>query len=154
MSVSVQTEDFDVSLELARLRDGNASVGAVVSFVGTVRDVSGGETLSLMELEHYPGMTEKSLEEIVQEAKARWPILAARMIHRVGALAPMDQIVLVAVAARHRADAFLACEFMMDSLKTRAPFWKREVTSSGSHWVPAKASDIRAEERWTREEGA
>lgn len=151
MSVSVQTGDFDVSVELARLRDGKAGVGAVVSFVGTVRDMSAGEAVSMMELEHYPGMTEKSLQQIVEEAKGRWPVLAARIIHRVGKLAPMEQIVLVAVAAAHRADAFSACEFIMDCLKTRAPFWKTEATAFGSHWVEAKASDTEAAKRWQKE---
>ncbi|WAW09657.1 molybdenum cofactor biosynthesis protein MoaE [Oxalobacter vibrioformis] len=152
MSVSVQTGDFDVSVELARLRDGNASIGAVVSFVGTVRDLSDGETVSMMELEHYPGMTEKSLQQIVEEAKERWPVLAARIIHRVGKLEPMAQIVLVAVAASHRADAFSACEFMMDCLKTRAPFWKKETTAVGSRWVDAKAADTSAAKRWQKED--
>lgn len=154
MSVSIQTADFDVSLELARLRDGNASVGAVVSFIGTVRDISADQAVLHMELEHYPGMTEKALADIIGQAKSRWPILAVRMIHRVGPLKPTDQIVLVAVAAKHRAEAFAACEFMMDSLKTRAPFWKKEATPSGSHWVDAKESDRLAAEKWQQEEEA
>lgn len=154
MSVSVQTGDFDVSVELASLRDGNAGVGAVVSFVGTVRDMSAGEAVLMMELEHYPGMTEKALQQIVEEANGRWPFLAARIIHRVGKLYPMEQIVLVAVAAAHRADAFSACEFMMDCLKTRAPFWKKETTASGARWVDAKASDTEAAKRWKKEGAA
>jgi Molybdopterin converting factor, large subunit len=154
MSVSVQTGDFDVSVELARLRDGNAGVGAVASFVGIVRDMSDGEAVFMMELEHYPGMTEKSLQQIVGEAKERWSVLAVRIIHRVGKLEPAEQVVLVAVAASHRADAFSACEFMMDCLKTRAPFWKKEVTASGSRWVDARASDAMAAKRWQKEDAA
>jgi len=150
MSVSVQIEDFDISTELARLRGGNAGIGAIVSFVGTVRDMNDGETVSMMELEHYPGMTEKSLADMVAQAKQRWPILAARVIHRVGPLCPMDQIVLVAVAARHRAEAFSACEFIMDFLKTQAPFWKKEVSEAGSCWVAEKESDRLAAEKWRK----
>ena len=150
MSISVQTEDFDVSEELLRLRAGNAGVGAVVSFVGTVRDISTDETVLAMELEHYPGMTEKALAGIVEQAKQHWPLLAARIIHRVGTLKPMDQVVLVAVATAHRAEAFSACEFMMDSLKVSAPFWKREETVSGLHWVDAKEIDTRAAENWLK----
>ncbi|MDR0933658.1 MAG: molybdopterin synthase catalytic subunit MoaE [Burkholderiaceae bacterium] len=148
MSVSVQSGDFDVSEELARLRAGNARVGAVVSFVGTVRDLSEGEDVSLMELEHYPGMTEKALAAIIAEAKARWPLLGVRVIHRVGPLKPADQIVLVAVAAAHRREAFLACEYIMDYLKTEAPFWKKETLPSGARWTEAKDSDNAAAERW------
>jgi len=154
MSVSVQTADFDVSQELVRFRDGNAGVGAVVSFVGTVRDMSAGETVFTMELEHYPGMTEKALGQIVAEAKTRWPVLATRIIHRIGSLSPTDQIVLVAVATVHRADAFAACQFIIDVLKTRVPFWKREETPSGSRWLEAKESDIRKEQKWQKEEAA
>jgi len=154
MSVSVQTEDFDVSGELASLRAGNAGVGAVVSFVGTVRDISADETVSMMELEHYPGMTEKALADIVAQARQRWPLLAVRIVHRVGPLKPMDQIVLVAVAAAHRAEAFSACEFMLDCLKVSAPIWKREETASGSRWVGAREADTRAAERWGKGEAA
>ncbi|MDL2284533.1 molybdenum cofactor biosynthesis protein MoaE [Oxalobacter sp. OttesenSCG-928-P03] len=154
MSVSVQTRDFDVSIELARLRDGNAGVGAVVSFVGTVRDISDGNAVSLMELEHYPGMTEKALAGIVEKTKARWTLEGVRVIHRIGPLAPADQIVLVAVAAGHRADAFAACEFIMDHLKTEAPFWKKETTASGGFWVDAKESDRLAAEKWLNEDSA
>jgi molybdopterin synthase catalytic subunit len=151
MSVSVQTEDFDVSRELARLREGNTRIGAVVSFIGTVRDISGDEPVSMMSLEHYPGMTEAQLADIITEAKKRWPVFAARIVHRVSVLYPTDQIVLVAVAAGHRGEAFAACEFIMDCLKTQAPFWKSETTPSGTCWVDAKESDSKAAQRWQQE---
>lgn len=154
MSVSVQTGDFDVSAELARLRGGNARIGAVVSFIGTVRDTYADETVFAMGLEHYPGMTEKTLADIVEKARQRWPVLAVRVIHRVGKLRPTDQIVLVAVAAAHRAEAFSACEFIMDCLKTQAPLWKKEETASGSHWVDAKKSDSQTMEKWQERNGA
>lgn len=146
--VRVQTEDFDLSTEVACLRAARPDVGAVVAFVGTVRDVNQGDTVSTMTLEHYPGMTEKALEEIRAQAHARWPIENSLIIHRVGPLAPQDQIVLVAVAARHRGDAFQAAEFMMDYLKTRAPFWKKEATPEGSRWVDARETDQAAAARW------
>jgi molybdopterin synthase catalytic subunit len=148
MSVSVQKEDFDVSKELASIRSQNAKVGAVVSFVGTVREIGENEVISRMELEHYPGMTEKVLENIVEQAKKRWELQGVRIIHRIGELKPMDQIVLVAVAAAHRAEAFLACEFMMDFLKVQVPIWKREFAESGSRWVSAKEGEEHLAEKW------
>ena len=148
MSVSVQTGDFDVGAEIARLRRGNPKVGAVASFVGVVRDLNEGERVAEMTLEHYPGMTEKALEKIVAEAKARWDLYDVRVIHRVGTLKPADQIVLVVVTSAHRGEAFQACEFLMDYLKTRAPFWKREVTPEGGRWVEARTADDSAAERW------
>jgi len=151
MTVRVQTADFDVAREIAALRAGDARVGAVASFIGTVRDVNDAVAVSTMTLEHYPGMTEKSLEAIVAEARARFDILDALVIHRVGALQPTDQIVLVAVTSAHRGDAFDACRFVMDYLKTRAPFWKKEVTPSGERWVEARSSDDEAAARWSGE---
>ncbi|HQN65206.1 MAG TPA: molybdopterin synthase catalytic subunit MoaE [Methylophilus sp.] len=148
MSVSVQTEDFDVGLEVAKIRKTHADAGAVVCFVGQVRDINNGDQIGGMTLEHYPGMTEKSLQTIEQEARKRWNILEATVIHRVGTLKPQDQIVLVAVASAHRGDAFQACEFMMDYLKTQAPFWKKEQTEQGDRWVEAKTSDDEAQVRW------
>jgi molybdopterin synthase catalytic subunit len=148
MPVRVQTEDFDVSRELAALRGGDARVGAVAAFVGTVRDVNDAASVATMTLEHYPGMTEKALAAIVDEAKARWDILDALVIHRVGELGPTDQIVLAAVTSAHRSEAFAACEFLMDYLKTRAPFWKKEQTPDGARWVDARASDDEAAARW------
>jgi molybdopterin synthase catalytic subunit len=150
--VSIQTADFDVSAELAALRAGDHGVGAVCCFVGTVRDCnpsnSGVETVAAMELEHYPGMTEKSIEAMAQAAFARFDILGARVIHRVGLLAPPDQIVLVAVTSAHRGQSFQACEFLMDYLKTQAPFWKKETTPGGARWVDARVSDDAALARW------
>ena len=147
--VSIQTEDFDVSTELAALRAGDGRVGAVCSFVGTVREhPAAGSTLSHMELEHYPGMTEKSIEAMVQEAFRRFDIFGARVIHRVGLLQPLDQIVLVAVTSAHRGQSFQACEFLMDYLKTQAPFWKKEQTPQGARWVDARVSDDAALARW------
>lgn len=148
MPVRVQTTDFDVGAELAALRAGDPRVGAVASFIGTVRDLNDGSGVSTMTLEHYPGMTEKALEAIVVEARQRWDVLAVLIIHRVGELAPTDQIVLVAVTSAHRGEAFAACEFVMDYLKTRAPFWKKEVTPDGSRWVEARDSDDQAAARW------
>jgi len=150
MSVRVQQEDFDLSAEVAALRAGQPSVGAVAAFVGLVRDMNEGSGVSEMALEHYPGMTEKALEAIVAEAQARWDILGARIIHRVGTLQPCDQIVLVAVSSAHRGEAFAACEFIMDYLKTRAPFWKREVTPAGARWVDARETDDSAAARWEK----
>lgn len=148
MVVRVQEADFDVGAELVALRQGNRQIGALASFVGLVRDVNEGVGVSEMTLEHYPGMTEKALATIVSEAGQRWPIIDALVIHRVGRLLPTDQIVLVAVAGSHRGDVFAACQFIMDYLKTRAPFWKREVTSEGARWVDARAADDQAAERW------
>ena len=146
--VSIQTEDFDLSGEVAALRQGNGGVGAVCSFVGTVRDRNAGDAVASMELEHYPGMTEKSIEAMVDEAFARFDILAARVVHRVGLLQPLDQIVLVAVASAHRGESFAACEFLMDYLKTQAPFWKKEATTEGARWVDARVADDAALARW------
>ena len=151
MTVRVQTADFDVAREIAALRAGDARVGAVASFIGTVRDVNDAAAVSTMTLEHYPGMTEKALEAIVAEARARFDILDALVIHRVGALQPTDQIVLVAVTSAHRGDAFDACRFVMDYLKTRAPFWKKEATANGARWVDARVSDDAAAARWERD---
>ncbi|MPZ41999.1 MAG: molybdopterin synthase catalytic subunit MoaE [Betaproteobacteria bacterium] len=148
MSVRVQSEDFDAGAEIARMRRGNPKIGAVAAFVGVVRDVNEGDSVAGMTLEHYPGMTERSIEAIVTQARARWRVLDALVIHRIGALAPTDQIVLVVVAAPHRGDAFAACEFLMDYLKTRAPFWKKERTPGGSRWVEARTSDEEAAARW------
>jgi molybdopterin synthase catalytic subunit len=148
MPVRVQTEDFDSGAEIARLRRSDPRVGAVASFIGLVRDVNEGDKVSALFLEHYPGMTERELEKICVEARARWDILDTLVIHRVGSLAPTDQIVLVAVTGAHRGEAFAACEFIMDYLKTRAPFWKREDTPEGQRWVEARASDDDAAARW------
>ena len=146
--VSIQTEDFDLSHEVAVLRSQNKGVGAVCSFVGTVRDRNEGDLVSSMELEHYPGMTEKSIEAMVAETFRRFDILGARVIHRVGLLQPLDQIVLVAVTSAHRGQSFQACEFLMDYLKTQAPFWKKEETPQGARWVDARVSDDAALARW------
>jgi molybdopterin synthase catalytic subunit len=148
MGVRIQTHDFDVGEEVSVMRRNNPAIGAVASFVGVVRDVNEGDAVTEMTLEHYPGMTERSIEEIVQQARARWNVIDARVVHRVGVLKPTDQIVMVAVASGHRGDAFAACEFIMDYLKTRAPFWKKERTREGSRWVDARASDDIAAERW------
>ena len=148
MTVLVQTEDFDAGFEINQLRKARKDVGAVVSFVGQVRDINEGDEVSQLTLEHYPGMTEKSLQAIIMQAKARWNIIDVLIIHRVGTLQPCDQIVLVGVSGGHRGEAFAACEFVMDYLKTEAPFWKKEATSSGERWVEAKSSDDDARERW------
>ncbi|MDE2442060.1 MAG: molybdopterin synthase catalytic subunit MoaE [Betaproteobacteria bacterium] len=150
MTIRVQEADFDVGAELAALRAGDARVGALASFLGLVRDLNDGASISEMMLEHYPGMTEKALEEIVCEAKGRWDIYDVLVIHRIGPLKPCDQIVLVAVTSAHRSEAFAACEFVMDYLKTRAPFWKREVTPDGGRWVDARDADDSAAERWQK----
>jgi molybdopterin synthase catalytic subunit len=147
-SVSIQTQDFDVSQELAALRAGDARVGAVCSFLGTVRERNDGSSVASMALEHYPGMTEKSISAMMDEAKKRFDIFAARVIHRVGLLQPEDQIVFVAVTSAHRGESFKACEFLMDYLKTQAPFWKKEVTPEGARWVDARVSDDQALARW------
>jgi molybdopterin synthase catalytic subunit len=148
MPVRVETDDFDAGREIAVLRGTDPRVGAVASFIGTVRDVNDGSPVTAMTLEHYPGMTEKALTAIVDEARARFSIVDALVIHRVGPMRPTDQIVLVAVTSAHRGDAFDACRFIMDILKTRAPFWKKEDTPAGSRWVDARVSDAAAEERW------
>jgi molybdopterin synthase catalytic subunit len=144
----VQEHDFDLGAEIAALRDGDAGVGAVVSFVGTVRDMNDGASVAAMELEHYPGMTEKALEDIIERARTRWPIADALIVHRVGPLLPRDQIVLVAVSSAHRGIAFAACEFIIDYLKTEAPFWKKEQTPQGARWVDARDTDDAALSKW------
>lgn len=148
MSVRVQEQDFDVSVELALMRLGNPKIGAIASFVGVVRDINEGDSVATMTLEHYPGMTEKAITEIIDQARGRWEVLDALVIHRIGTLKPTDQIVLVIVASTHRGDAFAACEFIMDFLKTQAPFWKKEITPNGARWVDARVTDSRAAERW------
>ena len=148
MGVRVQHEDFDAGAEIARVRAGNPRVGAVAAFVGVVRDMNEGSAVADMELEHYPGMTEKSIAKIIDEAKSRWETFEIEVIHRIGKLKPLDQIVLVVVSSAHRGEAFAACEFVMDYLKTRAPFWKKEQTPEGARWVDARASDDSAAERW------
>ncbi len=148
MSVRIQSEDFDVGAEVAAVHADNPGVGAVAAFVGLVRDINERHDVATMTLEHYPGMTERAIEAIVEEARGRWQVEAVRVVHRVGPLAPTDRIVLVAVASAHRGDAFAACEFIMDFLKTRAPIWKKESTPQGERWVEARASDDRAAERW------
>jgi molybdopterin synthase catalytic subunit len=148
MPIRIQTEDFDLSAEVAQLRANNPGVGAVATFIGTVRDMNDGAGVAEMELEHYPGMTEKALEDIVAQAKARWNIFDALVIHRVGPLKPLEQIVLVAVTSAHRGESFAACEFIMDFLKTQAPFWKKEQTPQGARWVDARATDDKALEKW------
>jgi molybdopterin synthase catalytic subunit len=147
-SVSIQTADFNLADEIAALRAGDKRVGAVCSFIGTVRDRNDGNDVSSMELEHYPGMTEKSIEAMMAEAHKRFDIYAARVIHRVGLLQPLDQIVLVAVTSAHRGESFQACEFLMDYLKTQAPFWKKEQTPEGARWVDARVSDDAALAKW------
>jgi molybdopterin synthase catalytic subunit len=148
MTVRIQTVDFDAGAEIAALRGADPKVGAVASFIGVCRDANDGDAVSTMTLEHYPGMTEKALEKIVSEAKSRWKVMDVLVVHRVGELKPTDQIVLVAVTGAHRGEAFAACEFIMDYLKTRAPFWKKEQTSSGARWVEARTSDDAAASRW------
>lgn len=150
MPIRIQEADFDISAEIAALRKGDPRVGAVASFLGTVRDMNDGSHVKEMVLEHYPGMTEKALEEIIAQAKARWDIFNALVIHRIGPLLPEDQIVLVAVTSAHRGEAFAACEFIMDYLKTAAPFWKKEDTPEGARWVDARVSDDVALERWKK----
>lgn len=148
MKISIQTDDFDVSTELAQLRAAHRDVGALVSFVGTVREASAGANIVHMELEHYPGMTEKSLAAIGVQAQQRWELNDVVIIHRVGVLPVCAQIVLVAVASKHRGNAFAACEFIMDYLKTAAPFWKKEVGEHGGQWVDARSSDVSALKKW------
>jgi len=149
--VRVQQQDFDSGAEISALRRGNGKVGAVASFIGLVREVNEGDPVATMRLEHYPGMTEKALERIVTDARGRWDIIDALVIHRVGELKPLDQIVMVAVIGAHRGEAFAACEFIMDYLKTQAPFWKKELTPQGERWVEARQSDDAAADRWGRD---
>jgi molybdopterin synthase catalytic subunit len=146
--VRIQTDDFDLGAEVALLRAGDPGVGAVASFIGTVRDRNDGLGVSTMELEHYPGMTEKAIEAMVAAAFERFTIRGATVVHRVGLLAPLDQVVLVAVSSAHRGEAFQACEFLMDYLKTQAPFWKKETTPDGARWVDARVADDAALARW------
>jgi molybdopterin synthase catalytic subunit len=146
--VSIQTEDFDLSREVAALRAQDRRVGAVCAFIGTVRDRNDGDTVSSMELEHYPGMTEASIEAMIDEAQRRFDLHGVRVIHRVGVLQPLDQIVMVAVTSAHRGESFQACEFLMDYLKTQAPFWKKERTPQGARWVDARVADDAALARW------
>ena len=146
--VCIQQADFDLGAEVAALRAGDAGVGAVATFVGTVRERSDAAQVSAMELEHYPGMTERAIEAMIDAALQRFEIRAARVVHRVGLLRPGEQIVLVAVTSAHRSQAFLACEFLIDYLKTQAPFWKKETTPEGAHWVDARVADDAALARW------
>ncbi|AEG93495.1 molybdopterin synthase catalytic subunit MoaE [Ramlibacter tataouinensis] len=146
--VVIQEQDFDLSAEVAALRGRDTGVGAVCCFVGTVRDRNDGASVSTLELEHYPGMTEKAIEAMIDEAMRRFDIRAARVVHRIGPLQPQEQIVLVAVTSAHRGESFQACEFLMDYLKTQAPFWKKEQTPTGARWVDARVSDDAALARW------
>ena len=148
--VRIQAADFDLSAEVAALRAGDGGVGAITSFVGTVRDRTAGEprAISAMELEHYPGMTEAAIEAMIDAAMLRFRLRGARVIHRVGLLQPLDQIVLVAVSSAHRGDSFQGCEFLMDYLKTQAPFWKKETSADGARWVDARVADDQALARW------
>lgn len=148
MKVIVQSEDFDTGAEIAALHRQQPAVGAVASFVGLVRDINEGDPVATLSLEHYPGMTEKAIRQIIDQAQQRWQVMDATVIHRIGDLMPTDQIVLVAVSSMHRGDAFAACEFIMDFLKTRAPFWKKEKTPDGDRWVDARQSDDAAAARW------
>jgi molybdopterin synthase catalytic subunit len=149
--IRVQREDFDVGTELGALTRGKTGIGGVASFIGLMRDVAEGTPIHAMTLEHYPGMTERELQRIEHEAQQRWPLLASLIIHRYGRLEPGDRIVLVATAAAHRAAAFQSCEFLMDYLKTEAPFWKREETPHGPRWVAAAADDDEAASRWRKD---
>jgi molybdopterin synthase catalytic subunit len=148
MSVRVQPEDFDAGAEIARLRASNPRIGAVASFIGIVRDLNEGAAVGSITLEHYPGMTEKALATIADQAKTRWSLDDILIVHRVGTLKPTDQIVLVVTTSSHRGDAFAACQFVMDYLKTEAPFWKKETTDDGARWVDARDSDAVARDRW------
>ena len=150
MPIRIQESDFDLSAEIASMRIGDPRVGAVVTFLGTVRDMNDGSSVKGMTLEHYPGMTEKALQEILDQAKSRWDLYQTLVIHRVGLLLPEDQIVMVAVTSAHRGEAFAACEFIMDYLKTAAPFWKKEDTPDGSRWVDARVTDETAMSRWEK----
>ena len=148
MKIRVQTEAFELGAEVDAISQGRTDIGAIASFVGLARDMNEGSGVQAMTLEHYPGMTEKALAALVEEANARWSLLDVTVIHRIGRLLPGDSIVLVAVASRHRGEAFAACEYIMDALKTRAPFWKKEETAEGERWVEARASDDAAAARW------
>jgi molybdopterin synthase catalytic subunit len=148
MAVRIQTEDFDIAAEVLILRGGNAKIGAIACFIGLVRDINDDATVAEMTLEHYPAMTQKALGGIVEEANQRWELIDVSVVHRVGTLKPTDQIVLVLVASAHRSAAFSACEFIVDYLKTRAPFWKKEQTDKGTRWVEARDSDDDAAQRW------
>lgn len=151
--VSVQSADFDLAAEIYALRAGNSAIGAVCSFIGTVRDRNGDAAVSAMELEHYPGMTEKAIESMIDAAHERFDILGARVVHRVGRLEALEQIMMVAVVSAHRGESFRACEFLMDYLKTQAPFWKKEETSEGARWVDARVADDAALARWGIDSG-
>jgi len=148
VTVRVQREDFDAGAEIAALRRGNPRVGAVASFIGVARDVNDGDAVATLTLEHYPGMTERALEDICAQARARWKVIDLLVVHRIGELKPTDQIVLVVVTGEHRGEAFAACEFVMDYLKTEAPFWKKEAGAQGERWVDARAADDAARDRW------
>ena len=148
MTIRIEAQDFELGAEIARLRTGQPQIGAVVAFIGTVRDMNDGSQVAEMTLEHYPGMTEKSIQTIVDQARLRWTLFDTLVIHRIGPLLPQDQIVLVAVTAAHRGEAFAACEFIMDYLKTEAPFWKQEQTPQGARWVDARAVDDAALAKW------
>ena len=150
MPIKIQEADFDISAEISALRKGDPRVGAVATFLGTVRDMNDGSSVRTMTLEHYPGMTEKALEEILLQAKERWNVYQTLVIHRIGPMLPEDQIVLVAVTSAHRGEAFSACEFIMDYLKTAAPFWKKEDTPQGARWVDARITDETAMARWDK----
>ena len=150
MSVSVQENDFDLAAELAALRASSTKIGALVSFVGLVRDFSRDEKIENIFLEHYPGMTEKALDKIIHEAEVRWNLLGTRVIHRIGLLRPNEQIVLVATAAVHRGEAFASCEFIIDYLKTAAPFWKKEQTSTSAQWLETRETDMQRSARWQK----
>ena len=152
MRVRIQSEAFDVGAEIDRLRRSSTRIGAIASFVGVVRDLNDEADVHAMALEHYPGMTERAIEEIVQEAMERWSLIDASVVHRFGRLEPQEAIVLVVTASAHRHQAFHACEFVMDYLKTRAPFWKKESTPQGERWVASRGSDEEAARRWTVEE--
>ncbi len=148
--VRVQHEDFDAGAEIARLRGNDPKVGAVACSIGVARDVNDGDRVATLTLEHYPGMTERALEDICAQARSRWKLIDILVVHRIGRLEPTDQIVLVAVTSAHRGDAFAACEFVMDYLKTEAPFWKKEATPTGERWVDARQADDDARDRWQR----
>jgi len=148
--IQIQTEPFDIAAIQDQLRAENPAIGALVTFVGLMRDINDGDPVSCMTLEHYPGMTEKALQAIVDEASERWSLLGIRVVHRVGELSPLDPIVMVVVVSAHRGEAFLACEFVIDYLKTRAPFWKKELTPEGERWVDARHGDSEAERRWEK----
>jgi len=149
-TIQVQTDPFDIAGIQETLRGANPKIGAVVTFLGQMRDFNDGDDVTTMTLEHYPGMTEKALQAIVDEADERWALMGIHVVHRVGPLKPFDPIVLVAVASAHRGEAFQACEFVIDYLKTRAPFWKKETTDQGDRWVDARHTDNQAEDRWRK----